>query len=387
SPPRSSRRWCDVNMTSFTTRPTLTGTFGMVSSTHWIASQTAMAILEHGGNAFDAAVAGGFVLQLVEPHLNGPGGDLPAIIASAEDPTPRVLCGQGPAPAGATPEHFRSLGMDRVPGSGPLAAAVPGAVDAWLLLLRDHGTMSPAQVLAPAQHYARHGHPLVPRVAQTVAVVQELFESDWTTSADLWLSDGRPPGPGELFRNPAWADTLDRLVAAADGASSREAQVDAVRAAWSQGFVAGAVDRFSRRAFRHSEGQVAPGVMTGQDLADYTATWEPAVTREWQGHTIAKTDLWGQGPALLQVLGMLDALGAPPDPDTTDGVHAVAEAWKLAMADREAWFGDSGDDRVPVDALLDAAYLADRAKLIGATASTTVRPGSPGGRVPRMAAL
>ncbi len=374
-------------MTGFTTRPTLTGTFGMVSSTHWIASQTAMAILEQGGNAFDAAVAGGFVLHLVEPHLNGPGGDLPAILTTADDPTPVVLCGQGPAPAGATPEHFAGLGMDLVPGAGPLAAATPGAVDAWLLLLRDHGTMTPAQVLAPAQHYARHGHPLVPRVGQTVAMVRELFESDWTTSADLWLPGGRPPGAGELFRNPAWADTLDRLVAASEAAPSREAGIDAVRAAWSEGFVAEAIDAFSRRAFRHSDGTVAPGLVSGQDLADYRATWEPAVVREYRGHAVAKTAAWGQGPALLQVLGMLDALGDPPDLDTADGVHVVAEAWKLAMADREAWFGDSDDEPVPLDDLLAPAYLAERASLIGRQADATVRPGSPAGRHPRMAAL
>ncbi|QDO90478.1 gamma-glutamyltransferase family protein [Ornithinimicrobium ciconiae] len=357
----------------------------MVSSTHWIASQTAMAMLEQGGNAFDAAVAGGFVLHLVEPHLNGPGGDLPAIIATAADPTPRVLCGQGAAPAAATAEHFRGLGMDRVPGAGPLAAAVPGAVDAWLLLLRDHGSMSPAQVLAPAQHYARHGHPLVARVGTTVAAVQEIFESDWTTSADVWLPGGRPPRAGELFRNLAWADTLDRLVAAGEGAGTREARVEAVRTAWSQGFVADAVDHFARRAFRHSDGRVAPGVITGQDLAAFSATWEPAVVREWQGHSIAKAGPWGQGPALLQVLGILDALGDPPDPDTAEGVHALAEAWKLAMADREAWFGDSGDEPVPVDDLLDPAYLGERAALVGRGADRTVRPGSPGGRAPRMA--
>src|SRR5450759_1679659 len=96
---------------TFTTRPTLRGTFGMVSSTHWIASQSAMRALERGGNAFDAAVCAGFVLHIVEPHLNGPGGEVPAIIATAQDPAPRVLCGQGTAPAGATISHFTSLGI------------------------------------------------------------------------------------------------------------------------------------------------------------------------------------------------------------------------------------------------------------------------------------
>ncbi len=138
-----------------TTRPTLRGTFGMASSTHWLASQAAMAELEAGGNAFDAAIAGAFVLHVVEPHLNGPGGEVPAIFATAEDPTPVVLCGQGVAPAGATPEHFADLGLDLVPGSGPLAAAVPGAVDAWLLLGRDHGSRSLRSVLSYAVGYAR----------------------------------------------------------------------------------------------------------------------------------------------------------------------------------------------------------------------------------------
>src|SRR3954451_8071375 len=114
---------------TFTTRPTLRGTFGMVSSTHWLASQSAMRILELGGNAFDAAVAAGFVLHVVEPHLNGPGGEVPGIIATADDPTPRVLCGQGVAPAGATIEHYRSLGLTLVPGSGRPPRPVPAPAE------------------------------------------------------------------------------------------------------------------------------------------------------------------------------------------------------------------------------------------------------------------
>ncbi|MEU1164755.1 gamma-glutamyltransferase [Streptomyces sp. NPDC005921] len=113
---------------SFTTRPTLQGTFGMVSSTHWLASQSAMAVLETGGNAYDAAVAGAFVLHVVEPHLNGPAGEVPILLAPAGGEV-RVLCGQGVAPAGATVAHYRGLGLDLVPGTGPLAAAVPGPFD------------------------------------------------------------------------------------------------------------------------------------------------------------------------------------------------------------------------------------------------------------------
>jgi len=370
---------------TFTTRPTLQGTFGMVSSTHWIASQSAMAILERGGNAFDAAVTAGFVLHVVEPHLNGAGGDLPAIITTAADPTPKVLCGQGPAPAGATIEHFRGLGMDLVPGSGLLAAAVPGAVDAWLLLLRDHGTLTLAEVLGFAIGYARHGHPVLERVCTTIAGVQRLFEEDWTTSAQLWLTDGRPPVPGSLVRNEPYADTLERLVREGEqSGSDRVQQIEGARRAWREGFVAEAVDTSARNAFRDSSGERHAGVITGQDLASFSATWEPATTRDWHGHTIAKTGPWGQGPALLQSLAVLDAMGdaASLDPSTVDGVHTLAEVLKLSYADREAWYGDNGD--VPLDDLLSDEYAVQRAALVGAVASAEVRPGWPGGREPRL---
>jgi gamma-glutamyltranspeptidase/glutathione hydrolase len=368
----------------FTTRPTLEGTFGMVSSTHWLASQSAQRMLELGGNAFDAAAAGGFVLHVVEPHLNGPGGDLPAIVATASDPTPRVLCGQGPAPKGATAEAFGAMGLDHVPGSGPLAAAVPGAVDAWLLLLRDHGSLPLATVLEPAIGYAREGHPLLPRVAATIDRVQGLFRESWSTSADLWLRDGRVPRAGELFANRAYASVLERLVGAAEAAGPDvAAQAQAARDTWSRGFVAEAIEAFRPTEWRHSGGEVLPGLVGGADLAAFSATWEEPVVAEWQGLQVAKTDLWGQGPALLQVLAMLDELGPHAlDPSTADGMHAITECWKLAMADREAWFGDRS--LITAQELLSPEYVASRVALVGERADLGVRPGSPGGREPRL---
>jgi gamma-glutamyltranspeptidase / glutathione hydrolase len=374
-----------IDDAAFTTRPTLRGTFGMASSTHWLASQSAMRMLELGGNAFDAAVAAGFVLHVVEPHLNGPGGEMPAIVATADDPAPKVLCGQGPAPAAATIEHFTDLGLTLVPGSGPLAAAVPGAVDAWLLMLRDHGTRPLRDVLEPAIGYARDGHPLVGRAGKTVAAVKDLFTEHWPTSAALWLSGGTPPRPDAIFRNPAYADTLDRLVRAGESAGTdRVAQIERARAEWREGFVADAIDRFARLPHRDSSGAAHPGLVTGADLASYNASWEEPATLDWQGHTIAKTGPWGQGPALLQALAILDELGDPADLDLTgaDGVHTVVETVKLAYADREAWYGDGSD--VPLKTLLSPAYAAQRARLLEATASTTLRPGSPDGRPPRL---
>ncbi|MEV6288673.1 gamma-glutamyltransferase family protein [Kribbella sp. NPDC051770] len=370
---------------TFTTRPTLRGTFGMVSSTHWLASQSAMRILELGGNAFDAAACAGFVLHVVEPHLNGPGGEVPAIVATASDPTPRVLAGQGVAPAGATIEHYKSLGLDLVPGSGPLAATVPGAVDAWLLLLRDHGTLPLRTVLEPAIDYARNGHPVVPRVGDTVETVRELFTEHWPTSAELWLSHGQGPKANQLFKNPAYADTLERLVVAGESAGSDlVAQVEAARLAWREGFVAEAVDEFSKKPHRDSSGEDHAGLITGADMAAFTATWEDAATLDWHGHTVAKTGPWGQGPALLQSLAVLAELGDPSELDLTsaEAVHTTVEVMKLSYADREAWYGDGAD--VPLKTLLSPAYAAARAALVGAEASLELRPGQPDGRKPQL---
>ncbi|MEU7426971.1 gamma-glutamyltransferase [Streptomyces sp. NPDC040750] len=363
----------------FTTRPTLQGTFGMVSSTHWLASQSAMAVLEDGGNAFDAAVAGAFVLHVVEPHLNGPAGEVPALLAPAGGAV-RVLCGQGVAPAGATAAHYRGLGLDLVPGTGPLAAAVPGAFDAWLLLLRDHGTKSLDDVLKYAIGYAEHGHPPVERVGATVEAVRELFETEWTSSARLYLPGGRAPRPGELLRNPALAATWKRLLGESAGAGDREARIDAAREVWRSGFIAEALLRHSRRPTLDTSGARHTGTLTEADLADWSASYESPVTYDWNGWTVCKAGAWSQGPALLQQLALL-----PPElpaHGSADYVHLLVEGCKLAMADREAWYGDAAD--VPLADLLSDGYNAVRRTLVGTRASYELRPGSPGGRTPRL---
>ncbi|MGH8868141.1 MAG: gamma-glutamyltransferase family protein [Actinomycetes bacterium] len=371
----------------FTTRPELRGTFGMVASTHWLASAAGMSVLERGGNAFDAAAAAGFTLQVVEPHLNGPGGEVPVVFAPAGG-RPTVLCGQGPAPAAADIATFRAKGLDRVPGTGLLAATVPGSFDAWLLMLRDHGTMSLRDVLTYAIGYARDGFPVVGRIAETVAEVEKLFREDWPTSAALWL-DGGMPTPGELFRNPVLAATYARIVEESErDASGREAQIDAARRVWREGFVAAEIAAFVRAPVRDVTGDEHAGLLTADDLATYEATYEEPVTVEHAGLTIAKTGPWGQGPVHLQQLRLLDALGVDAlDVYSADFVHTVVEAAKLAFADREAWYGDPNRVDVPLDALLSPEYAAERAKLVGAQASYDLRPGSPDGREPRMAAL
>ncbi|MFJ5530442.1 gamma-glutamyltransferase family protein [Streptomyces sp. NPDC093261] len=363
----------------FTTRPTLQGTFGMVSSTHWLASQSAMAVLEDGGTAFDAAVAGAFVLHVVEPHLNGPAGEVPILLAPAGGEV-RVLCGQGVAPAAATIAHYRALGLPLVPGTGPLAAAVPGAFDAWMLLLRDHGTKSLADVLAYAIGYAEHGHAPVERVGETVESVRELFRNEWTSSAEVYLPGGRAPRPGALLRNPALAATWKRLLAEVSGAGDRVAQIEAAREVWRSGFIAEALVRQALRPTMDVTGERHTGTLTADDLAAWSATYEAPATYDWNGWTVCKAGPWSQGPAFLQQLALL-----PPEPPrygSAEYVHLLIEGCKLAMADREAWYGDAAE--VPLDELLSDAYNAGRRALIGQKASYELRPGAPAGRVPRL---
>lgn len=365
----------------FTTRPTLQGTFGMVSSTHWLASQSAMAVLERGGNAYDAAVAGAFVLHVVEPHLNGPAGEVPILLAPAGGEV-RVLCGQGPAPAGATVAHYRELGLELVPGTGPLAAAVPGAFDAWMLLLRDHGTQPLAEVLRYAVEYAEHGHAPVERVGETVETVRELFETEWPSSAEVYLPGGRAPRPGEPFRNPALAATWKRLLDEVADAGDRIAQIEAAREVWRSGFIAEALVRQAGRPTLDTSGERHSGTLTAADLAGWSATYEAPATYAWNGWTVCKAGPWSQGPVLLQQLALL-----PPELPrygSADYVHLLIEGCKLAMADREAWYGDAAE--VPLAELLSDEYNAARRELIGEKASHDLRPGSPGGRTPRLSA-
>ncbi|WNZ07615.1 gamma-glutamyltransferase [Streptomyces sp. 11x1] len=365
----------------FTTRPTLQGTFGMVSSTHWLASQSAMAVLEDGGNAFDAAVAAGFVLHVVEPHLNGPAGEVPILLAPAGGEV-RVLCGQGVAPAGATAAHYRGLGLELVPGTGPLAAAVPGAFDAWMLLLRDHGTKDLADVLKYAIGYAEDGHAPVENVGATVEAVRDLFEKEWLSSAEVYLPDGRAPRPGELFRNPALAATWRRLLAEVEGAGDREARIEAARAVWRSGFVAEALVRQAGRPTLDTSGERHTGTLTLADLAAWSATYEAPATYDWNGWTLCKAGPWSQGPVLLQQLALLPR-DLPPY-GSAEYVHLLVEGCKLAMADREAWYGDAAP--VPLAELLSDEYNTARRALVGDTASYGLLPGAPGGRTPRLSA-
>jgi len=362
----------------FTTRPEISGTFGVATSTHWIASAVGMRILEAGGNAFDAAAAMGFTLQVVEPHLNGPLGDMPALIWPAEADAPTMICGQGVAPAAATIRHYRDAGLERIPGSGLLATVVPGAFDAWMLMLRDHGRLPLREVLEPAIHYARAGHPLLHRVSATIAGLAGFFQAEWPGSAATWLPRGNVPAPGRLFANPDLAATWDQLLTEVETESSRTGQIDQARRAFSQGFIAEKIDHFLREAcLMDGGGARRKGVLTGQDMAIWQASYEDPLSSCYHGWDVFKGSTWCQGPILLQSLNMLSGLPlAEADLNGADFVHLVTEAMKLAFADREAFYGDPLTSDIPVEHLLSQAYADERRALITGTASQDQRPGA-----------
>lgn len=362
-------------MSHFTTRPEIKGTFGVVTSTHWIASAVGMGILERGGNAFDAAVATGLVLQIVEPHLNGPAGDLPAIFYAANTGKVETLCAQGVAPEAATIEHYKSVGLELVPGSGLLSTVVPGAFDGWMLMLRDHGSMELSEVMQPAIDYARDGHPVLPRVAHTMDGLADYFAQHWPSSAAVWTPEGSAPAPHALFRNPDLADTYDRL--AASTGETRTARIEAARLAWREGFIADAIAKYLADAcVMDVSGKAHSGVLSRKDMANWHATYEDTLHIDYHGWRVHKTHPWSQGPVLLQALAILKGFDlAAMDPMGAEFIHTVIEAMKLAYADREAYYGDPAHSDIPMGQLLSEEYNAARRALITAEASTEQRPG------------
>lgn len=365
-------------MTNFTTRPEITGTFGVVTSTHWIPTAVGMAILEKGGNAFDAAVATAMALIVVEPHLNGLGGDMPAVIYCAKTGKVQVICAQGPTPAGATIAHYRAEGIDIIPGDGLLATVIPGAFDGWMLMLRDYGTMTVREVLAPAIGYARDGHPLLPRVANQIADIADFMQAEWPTSYETWVPNGELPKAGALFRNPDLARTWTRLVEASEQVSGREAQIDAARDAFYRGFVAEEMAEWLKTAeVMDASGAKHKAVLSAADMAGYAAHVEEPLTYDYGDWTLCKQGPWGQGPVFAQTLALLKHTNiAQMDPVGEEFVHTVIEAMKLAFADREVYYGDPDFATVPMDHLLSEDYNRDRARLIGPHASLELRPGT-----------
>ena len=261
----------------------------------------------------------------------------------------------------ATIEAFRARGHDLVPGTGVEAACVPGSFGGWLLLLEQFGTWRLDEVLAYAIGYAEHGYPVPAGVTATIERAEPLLRG-WAGSAELYLP---APQPGSTFRNPQLAATWRRLLGESDGT------VESARRVYYEGFVAEEIDRFSRE---HD------GFLTGEDMAAWRATIEPPVTVDYRGLTVCKTAAWGQGPAALQQLRLLEGFDVASLSEA-ELVHVVTEVAKLAFADRDASYGDAD---VPLQHLLSREYADERRSLIGEEASAELRPGL--GRLPHFGA-
>src|SRR5919106_2209848 len=372
-----------------TTRPVVSGTQGVVAAGHPLVSMAGMRMLMAGGNAFDAAVAAGFAAAVVEPTASYTlCGECVAMVYDAWRGETYAVSGQGTTPALATPAFFRGRGLDRIPtGPGPdahLSFTVPGAVDAYLTLLETHGTRTVAEVLAPAVHYAEHGFPMYEYMQRLLAIPETRSQFDVYPPGGpaVFYPTGRPPAVGELLVQPALAATLRKLVEAEAGSRGhRGAGIAAARDRFYRGDVAATIGAFSERL---------GGLLRQSDLAAYRAQLapprlEPPLRMTFAGREIVGQSAWTQGPVLMQALAMLATLDLRAlGHNSPRYIHVVAEALKLAFADRERYYGDVPG--VPLADLISPAYGRERAGLIRMDRAAAGAP-APGGDPRRRTAI
>jgi gamma-glutamyltranspeptidase/glutathione hydrolase len=349
-------------------RPEILGQRGIVAAGRHYSVSAGTRILEQGGNAIDAGVATVFAAAVVEISHFGFGGECPVIIHDAKTKQVYVINGQGPAPLAATPAHFAAKG--KIEGNGPLAATLPAVMDAMALALERFGTMSLAQVMAPAIEFA-DGFPMYAYLRENMVSHRKATEAyRW---GHTYYPDGRVPDVGEIFRQPNLARTLRALVAAERAALAKKSDRTTAIRAGRDAFYKGDIARRLVAANR-AEG----GLFTEAELANYHGAIETPVTTTFHGYEINKAGAWNQGPVLLETLNLLEGIDLKAmGHNSADYIHTVHEAIKLAYDDRNAYLGDPAFASVPLRGLLSKAYAADRRKLIGPEAFLGHRPGDP----------
>lgn len=334
-------------------RPDVRGTKGAVSADHPLAAEAGLRVLQEGGNAVDAALAMAGVLAVVRPHMNGVGGDAFVLVYEAATKKVYALNGSGRAGALATPEFFRSQGLEEIPSTGPLSVSVPGAVAAWVDVHERFGTLPFARLLEPAIGYARDGFPVSKRLASD-------FESQSRSLNDAGKAqylprDGKPPEIGSLLKNPALAATLEGI--------AREGKA---------GFYQGPVAQ-KLAAFLEAQGSH----LRASDFAAHTSTWVEPLRGAYLDHEFLVFPPNTQGLTQLELFGMAKSFPLKEmGHNTASYLHTLIEITRLAFADRDRWIGDPAQAEVPVDRLLDPQYLAERARLVDpARAAAEVSPG------------
>lgn len=356
--------------TERTMRPVISGRHFAVSSMKPQATEAAARILEAGGNAFDAAVAGQAVLALVDPALNGYGSDAMLLVYDAKAKRVWSINAGGPAPRLATIEWYEKNSGGKLPvNDSLLAATVPGVIDAWYVLLDRWGTMTFAQVLQPAIEVAEQGFPLPDALARSMAAAKL---RKYPTSARLYQPDGRRFQAGDVFRNPDAGRLLRRLIEA-EQATADNGRHAALRAARDR-FYAGDIAR-EMAAFSEQQG----GLFRYDDFASYAVRVETPVSITYRGYDIYKNPSASQGPAELITLNLLEGFDLRKmGLNSADYIHTSAEALKLAFGDREKFLADMEFVRIPYEGLLSKPYAAERRALIDPSkASLELRPGDP----------
>jgi gamma-glutamyltranspeptidase/glutathione hydrolase len=337
-------------------RPDVLGTRHAVAAGQPLAALAAFRILEAGGNAVDAGVAGGLCLGVVHSDMVSVAGVAPIMIYDARQREVVTISGLGPWPRRASVDYFRRECGGEIP-EGVGRTVVPAAPDAWITALERHGTLGFAEVAAPAIALAREGFPLAPFAAETIRQNQARYRR-WPTSAPIYLPDGAPPAPGQRLVLADLARTLQYLADEDQAARprGRKAGLQAARDAFYRGDVAAAIVRY------HAE---AGGLLTREDLAEFRVGVEPPLRTTFGGHEVFTCGFWCQGPVLAQMLGLLPPLDLRALGHNSPAyIHLVAETMKLAFADREAYYGDPRHVKVPAEGLLDPAYAAARRRLV-----------------------
>ena len=361
------------------------GTRGAITTSNYMATSAGFEILLAGGNAIDASIAAGLALHVVEPHMNGIGGETPILLYSARKRRIFAISGQGPAPKAATLEFFEGNGIRLIPGDGLLPATVPASFDAWITCLRFFGTMTLREVIAPAIRLAEEGFPVYAALHEIVTRHAKRFLSEWPTTARIYLPRGRIPRIGEVLRQNELAKTLRSLAEAERRAGkNREKGLEAARHYFYEGPIAREIAQFAaKRSFKDATGKYHNGLITAEDLADYKTRIEKTVNIDYKGVTVHKCGPWSQGPVLLQQLRLLEDYDLRRlRHNSADYIHLITEASKLAFADREAFYGDPLYTDVPLTRLLSRDYSRKRKELIDMRkASLTLRTGS-GSHIP-----
>src|SRR5213082_2623389 len=357
-------------VTNKTMRPVVRGQHFAVAAMKAEATRAAERVLEKGGNAFDAIVAGQAVLGLVDGAMNGIGADATLLVYDAKTKKVYSINAEGTAPRLATIEWYKEHNGGKLPvDDSLLSGTVPGCIDAWYILLDHWGTMNFAQVLSEAIDLADNGFPVGDSLARAAATTQKIRK--YPTSAKVYMPNGRAPQAGEIFRNPDLARTLRRLVEAEtqNKRKGRHAALKAARDRFYKGDIAREMAKFS---------EANGGLFRYEDFANYTAKIEEPVSIDYRGYQIYKNASATQGPAELFALRILEgydlkAMGH----NSADYIHTTVEATKLAMADREKYLGDMDFIKIPYAGLLSKEYAAERRALIDkTTASLTFRPGT-----------